>query len=83
MKKRRYGSLQEWMEHTGTPVQTLAQLAGMDRTHLSRVLTRSRRCSLAAAMRLSEVTGVPVQKLIEWKSCAVSPRFDRVFNSQV
>lgn len=67
MKRRTYDSLQDWLERTGTPVQTLAKLAGMDRTHLSRVLTHSRRCSLDAALRLHKVTGVPVEKLVEWK----------------
>lgn len=82
MRKRPYDSLQDWLERTGTPVQTLARLAGMDRTHLSRVLTHSRRCSLDAALRLHRVTGVPVENLVEWKKSELSAQSERAFNSE-
>jgi antitoxin component HigA of HigAB toxin-antitoxin module len=82
MKRREYVSLQDWLERTGTPVQTLAKLAGMDRTHLSRVLSKSRRCSLTAALRLHEVTGVPVEKLVEWKKVEANARLEQPINSE-
>jgi plasmid maintenance system antidote protein VapI len=82
MKKRVYDSLQDWLERTGTPVGTLAQLAGIDRTHLSRVLSHSRRCSITVALRLHKVTGVPVEKLVEWKKCAPVAQVEPAFNSQ-
>jgi antitoxin component HigA of HigAB toxin-antitoxin module len=82
MKNRpAYTSLQDWLERTGTPVQTLAKLAGMDRTHLSRVLSHSRRCSLDAALRLHRVTGVPVEKLVEWKASEPGAISEQPFNS--
>jgi antitoxin component HigA of HigAB toxin-antitoxin module len=82
MKRREYVSLQDWLERTGTPVQTLAKLAGMDRTHLSRVLSRSRRCSLDAALRLHRVTGVPVEKLVEWGDREKNAKFESAFNRE-
>jgi predicted transcriptional regulator len=82
MKKREYVSLQDWLERTGTPIQTLAKLAKMDRTHLSRVLSHSRRCSLVAAMRLHEVTGVPVEKLVEWKRCDPDAQIEHSFKNE-
>jgi plasmid maintenance system antidote protein VapI len=81
--KRHYDSLHDWLERTGTPVQTLARLAGMDRTHLSRVLTHSRRCSLDAALRLHRVTGVPVEKLVEWKASEPSAQIEPSFKNEV
>jgi plasmid maintenance system antidote protein VapI len=64
--KRRYRSLQDWMERTGTNQTKLAKLAGLKTPHLSKILSRSRRCSLDKALRLSRVTGVPVETLVEW-----------------
>jgi plasmid maintenance system antidote protein VapI len=82
MKKRDYVSLQDWLERTGTPVQTLARLAEMDRTHLSRVLSHSRRCSISAALRLHRVTGVPVEKLVEWKASEPNAQIEQAFEKQ-
>lgn len=81
MHKKPFLSLQDWLERTGTPVSTLAKLAGMDRTHLSRVLSRSRRCSLDAALRLHRVTGVPVEKLVEWGKRETDAQLEQSFNS--
>jgi transcriptional regulator with XRE-family HTH domain len=68
MKKARktYETLQEWMEATGSTRRRLSELSGIDETHLSKLLTRSRRCSYEKAARLSEVTGVPVENLVRW-----------------
>lgn len=65
-RKHEYRSLHEWLDRTGTQQQTLARLIGIADSTLSMLLRGSRRCSLPLAMRISEVTGVPVEKLVEW-----------------
>lgn len=67
-----YSSLQDWMERTGTNQKQLARLARLSEPHLSRILTRSRRCSLDVALRLQHITGVPVENLVVWSG--VRPR---------
>jgi len=54
------------MERTGTTQSKLAALAGIKPPTLSMLLKGSRRCSIRVAMQLSAVTGVPVEKLVEW-----------------
>lgn len=67
MKKRKqYASLQEWLDRTGTPQYVLARLAGMSGSALSMLLRGSRRCSLERALRLTDITGVPVENLVKW-----------------
>lgn len=66
MKTRGYSSLQDWMERTGTNQAELARRAKIATSQLSMVLKGSRRCSLEKALALSRVTGVPVEKLVEW-----------------
>jgi len=63
---RTYATLQAWMEATGTTTKELAGLAGIEYTHMSRLLTHSRRCSLEKAWRLHQVTGVPMENLVRW-----------------
>ena len=63
---RPYTSLQDWMERTGTTQTKLAALAGIKPPTLSMLLKGSRRCSIRVAMQLSAVTGVPVEKLVQW-----------------
>jgi transcriptional regulator with XRE-family HTH domain len=81
MAKRPYDSLQDWLERTGTPQLTLAKLANISPAYLSRILSRSRRCSITFALRLSEVTGVPVEKLVEWSKYRPQAITDRPFKS--
>jgi plasmid maintenance system antidote protein VapI len=76
MKKRPvYKSLHEWLDRTGTPQYKLAEWTGISEPALSMLLRGSRRCSLVKALRLSEFTGVPVEKLVEW------PKFNATQNS--
>jgi transcriptional regulator with XRE-family HTH domain len=83
MKKQRiYGSLQEWMEGTGTTADTLSRRTGIGRSHLSRILSRSRRCSFEKAFRLSEATGVPVENILRWFMGDSEAISERVFKSQ-
>ncbi len=66
MKKRPYTSLHDWLDRTGTPQYVLARMCDISEPALSMLLRGSRRCSLVKALRLSEATGVPVEKLVEW-----------------
>lgn len=63
---REYPSLQVWLEQTGTTQAKLAELVGCTPPHISSILKGSRRCSLILALKLSAVTGVPVEKLTPW-----------------
>ena len=63
---RPYASLQDWLERTGTNQAALAKLVGIKSPHMSMLLKGSRRCSIVLALKLSHVTGVPVENLVEW-----------------
>jgi transcriptional regulator with XRE-family HTH domain len=56
------------MQRTHTNQVTLARLAGLTQSHLSYILTGGRRCSLDKALRLSAITGVPIQQLVPWNT---------------
>ena len=82
-RTRKYESLQEWMEGTGTNIEALAKLAGLQRPHLSKILSRSRRCSLLKALALSQVTGVPVENLVRWKGVPKRKPFEHSVKNEV
>jgi antitoxin component HigA of HigAB toxin-antitoxin module len=63
---RPYRTVQEWMAATGTNQSQLARLVGCKQAHLSNVLSKSRRCSLALALKLMRVTNVPIEVIAEW-----------------
>jgi transcriptional regulator with XRE-family HTH domain len=79
--RRPHATLQAWMEATGTTTQQLAALARIDNSHMSRILTRSRRCSLEKAWRLHEVTGVPVENLVRWLKHEPGAKIEQSFKS--
>lgn len=54
------------MDATGTNQAELARLVGIDQSHLSNILRKSRRCSLPVALKLSQVTNVPIEIIAEW-----------------
>ena len=62
----KYSSLHEWLDRSGKTQKWLAQQAGMTEPHVSMLLRGSRRCSVDKAIRLSKLTGVPVENLVEW-----------------
>lgn len=66
-KPKPYKSLQDWMERTRSSQTKLAALTGITQSTLSRLLTGGMRCSLDNALKLNEATGVPVEKLTQWK----------------
>lgn len=75
MNVKPYKSLQDWMERTGTNQTELGRRAGITKSHLSMILKGSRRCSLAKALVLSRITGVPVEKLAAWPKVPVKRTF--------
>lgn len=75
MRNKPYRSLQDWMERTGTTQAELARRVRMPESQLSQLLKGSRRCSLMRALALSKVTGVPVEKLVEWPKVRVKRSF--------
>ena len=75
MKTKAYTSLQDWMERTGTTQAELARRAGIPQSQLSQLLKGSRRCSVMKALALSKVTGVPVEKLVQWPKVRIKRSF--------
>lgn len=61
-----YKSVRAWQEATGTNNVRLAKALGCTESHLSNVLSKSRRCSLALALKLSKITNVPIETIAEW-----------------
>lgn len=64
-------TLQEWMQQTGTNATMLLEMMrakgwSYSHGHMSSVLTRSYRCSAILAIRLNEITGVPIKNLMAW-----------------
>ena len=66
--RRAFPTVQAWMDATGTNQQQLARELGISDAHLSNVLRRSRRCSLQLAVKLSQVTNVPIETIAAWPS---------------
>lgn len=66
--RRAYPSVQAWMEATGTNQTRLAKQIGISEPHLSNILSKSRRCSLQVALKISKLTNVPIESLVEWPS---------------
>jgi antitoxin component HigA of HigAB toxin-antitoxin module len=64
--RRAYPTVQAWMEATGTNQAQLAKLIGISEPHLSNVLSKSRRCSLYVALKITKLTNVPIESLVEW-----------------
>lgn len=73
-----YESLQDYMAQTGTSQRELAKRAGIGETHLSLILKTSRRCSMATALKLKAVTGVPVENLVQWPKVRTPRNFRSV-----
>ena len=76
-----YERLQDWMNAKGVNQKYLARLAGISEQHLCMVLRGSRRCSLRVALRLSELTGVPVENICQWPKVLDGRTLERVFKA--
>lgn len=68
-------TLQAWMEREGVNSAELARRAKIQPSLMSMILTGGRRCSLANAIVLSAITGVPVEKLTEWPKVPLKRSF--------
>ena len=75
MSKRTPVTLQQWMEREGVNSAELARRAGLTPSLMSMILTGGRRCSVKNAATLSAITGVPVEKLIQWPKVPVRRKF--------
>lgn len=64
--RRAYPTVQAWMEATGTNQSELAKQLGISEPHLSNILSKSRRCSLYVALKITKVTNVPIESIVEW-----------------
>lgn len=63
---RTFRTVQDWMDATGTNQTVLAKRVGIKPAHMSNVLRKSRRCSLAVAVKLHQITTVPIATIAEW-----------------
>lgn len=63
---RAYPTVQAWMVATGTNQAELARRLGISEPHLSNILSKSRRCSLYVALKISKLTNVPIESIVEW-----------------
>lgn len=72
MESRKFSSLQEYMELTGTTARALLAKLRTETGHVlsdamfSYILRGSRRCSRYHAVALHHVTGVPMDVLTKW-----------------
>lgn len=53
------------MDATYTTQEELAALLGISQSHLSNILRKARSCSAELAIRLSRITGVPLEIVLE------------------
>lgn len=58
------GSLTEFFEHGSVTRQDLAGRLGITRTYLSMIENRKRRIPLPLALRIRDLTGVPLESLL-------------------
>jgi len=53
------------MEYTGTNQRDLAKVLGISESHLCNILRKNRNASAGLALRMSQLTNVPIETLIE------------------
>jgi hypothetical protein len=64
-------SAADWLDRTGTNQAQLVKMIkargiAMTAPQMSDILRKAKPCRLATAIAISEITGVPVQKLVAW-----------------
>jgi transcriptional regulator with XRE-family HTH domain len=59
-----YSSVRAWMKATGISIGQLGSLTGIERSHLSKILSGDKGCSTEKLLKLAEVTGVPVENVV-------------------
>jgi transcriptional regulator with XRE-family HTH domain len=62
--KTRYRDLAEFFEKTARPQQWLADEIDVDRSYISLLVSGQRQPSLSLALRIAELTGVPIESLV-------------------
>lgn len=72
-----YCSLEEWLRRTHTPRHILAEMAGISPQALSGFLRLNQRISVMRAIRLTKITGIPVENLVDWDKFPRGVRDDR------
>jgi len=63
-----FSELRAWMDRTNTTQATLAQFLGIREPQMSRMLNGTRALGSDYATRLSDLTGIPVEKLLTDRS---------------
>ena len=61
--KREFASIAAWMAHTGLNDQQAADVLKLDRTEVTRLRNGKRYRCLLTPLRVSNTTGVPIEKL--------------------
>ena len=62
--RRAYPTVHAWMEATGHSQYELAQQLGICDSHLSNILSKTRKPSLDVALKLSRMTNVPIESIV-------------------
>lgn len=61
--KRAYPTLQKWMDATGTSQPELAKVLAISQSHLCNILRGNRSPSMKLALRIANLTNVPVETI--------------------
>ncbi len=59
--KRPFATIPAWMDATGTSQRELAKSLSISQSHLCNVMRGNRKASLDLALRIAELTNVPVE----------------------
>lgn len=63
-------ALRAWMASNGQSQADVARAAGIDQSHMSKILKRKTRPGLAASMAIQDLTGIPARS---WLKVAIDP----------
>lgn len=66
--ERRYRTLADYFEQTGKPYRELADRLGITPVYVALLVRGRRTPSLPMALRIQEMTGVPVETMVEEKA---------------
>lgn len=62
--RQKYRTLAEYLKGTGTSQAQFAATLGVDRSYVSLIASGERQPALDLALRISRLTGVPVESLV-------------------
>lgn len=63
--RRPYPSVQAWMHANGISQGEMAKLAGIQQPHMCNILRKRRTPSLKLALRLSSLTNVAIENIVD------------------